>query len=560
MIRCTILIFALILGVVSCSRNQANDIQYQITSLPEDSIPRLQVVMSFLPSQDGVTVLEYPNAAWGQENLHNAIKHMEIRDVKGEIEVNKDSGWITLKHPKNLSELQFEYVLQQDFPNPITSQKIYRPIIQPEYFHLFSHNLFMMPLTIGDTLNVHLDWKGLSANDVVHNSFGNNEKKQTLEAIPRIEFLESIFVGGDFTIEEITIKGNRVYLATRGNWIPFSVDEVKDLLQETLEYQRNFWNDHSQEYFTVTMQPFPLENGSSFQGTGLTNSFATSVSNNDLTQLNQIVYLFNHELMHNWIGHAIHNDNEEEQYWFSEGFTEYYTFKNIAKNGINDMSTSYFIQEINRTIRNLHASPVFMAPNAEINYDNFWANPDYSKLPYYRGAVFAFVLDQQIRSRTNNTKNLDDVMSQILHDAKNNGQKVTHNYFVNVVKEYLGAEFEDYFNQHIEHGVPMPLVELFSSLNLDFTRESEIYELGFQLSEDKKEVLSVMEDSNAYKNGLRPGDKIMSRSIWHGNIDKKVELGILKEGEQQKLAFYPVKMAPVPQIIESPENLIKLGF
>ncbi|MCL6267805.1 M1 family aminopeptidase [Flagellimonas myxillae] len=516
--------------------------------------------MSFLPSAEGVTVLEYPNDAWGQENLHNAIESMEIIDVKGEIETNKDSGWITLKHPKDLKELQFKYVLQQDFPNPITSRKTYRPIIQPKYFHLFSHNLFMLPQTAGDTLNLHLDWKGLSAKDVVHNSFGSNEKNQTLEAVPKTKFLESIFVGGDFTIDEITIKGNKVYLATRGNWVPFSVDEVRDLLQETLECQRNFWNDHSQEYFTVTMQPFPLENGSSFQGTGLTNSFATSVSNNDLTQLNQMVYLFNHELMHNWIGHEIHNDNEEEQYWFSEGFTEYYTFKNIAKNGINDLRPSYFIQEINRTIRNLHASPVFMAPNSEINYDNFWTNPDYSKLPYSRGAIFAFVLDQQIQLATNRTKNLDDIMRRIFHDAAHDGQKVTHEYFVNMVKEYLGEEFESYFDKHIEQGVPVPLAEFFTSLKLEFTRESRIFELGFQFSEDKKEIVSVVEGSNAYKSGLRAGDKIMSRSIWHGDIDKKVELGVFKAGKLHQLTFYPVKMAPVPQIIENPGNLSKLGF
>ena len=92
------------------------------------------------------------------------------------------------------------------------------------------------------------------------------------------------------------------FLATRGDWVPFSVDEIKGLLKETMENQRNFWEDHSQEYFTVTMQPIFQSNGSSYQGTGLTNSFATSFSNNEFMEIGQMVHLFNHELMHNWIG------------------------------------------------------------------------------------------------------------------------------------------------------------------------------------------------------------------------------------------------------------------
>ena len=204
---------------------------------------------------------------------------------------------------------------------------------------------------------------------------------------------------------------------------PFKEEDVFQVLEQTLTCQRNFWNDHSQNYFTVTMQPFPQENGSSFQGTGLTNSFATSVSNNDQTELGQMVYLFNHELMHNWIGHTIHNDNEEEQYWFSEGFTEYYTFKNIAKNKINGLDGTFFIDEFNRTIRDLYASSVTEAPNSEINYDNFWTNYEYSKLPYWRGAIFAFYLDQKIQQMSEGKQSLDDVMYQVYTDASHHPNK-----------------------------------------------------------------------------------------------------------------------------------------
>ncbi|MGX1931112.1 M1 family aminopeptidase [Flagellimonas sp. 2504JD4-2] len=556
--RYFLFVFGCGLLFTSCIQNSPNQIEYAIRTIHQDSIHQLKVDMSFMPSEDGITILEYPNEAWGQQDLHNAIQHMEVSDVASDIEVNKDSGWVIINHPKNLDELKFQYVLQQDFSHPITSRKTYRPIIQPEYFHLFSHNLFMVPKTAGDTLNVHMEWQGLSNKEVVHNSFGSNEIRQILKNIPKTEFLESIFVGGDFAIEEISIKGNKVYLATRGNWIPFSVDDVKELLAETLKYQREFWNDHSQEYFTVTMQPIQQENGSSFQGTGLTNSFATSISNNDFTDLGQIVYLFNHELMHNWIGHVIQNENEEEQYWFSEGFTEYYTYKNVAKNGINGKDGSYFINAINDLVKNLYSLSIKEAPNSDMNYENFWSNPEYQKLPYYRGALLAFYLDYGIMKDSQGKHSLDDLMKEVLTAAKEKGQKLNHPYFLNVLKKYLPKDSAHIFNTHVKDGKLLPLADFYNTMGLDYTEEIHVFDLGFQFTEDRRGILSVIEGSEADKAGLKPGDKIISQSIWFGDTNMPAEIGVGRNGEKLNFSYMPVKAENVAALVNSKENIEKL--
>nr|WP_298791779.1 M1 family aminopeptidase [uncultured Allomuricauda sp.] len=558
MIRSCFLIFVVVLGAVSCSQRQSNHIQYQITSIEEDTIAQLQVTMSFLPSKDGVTVLEYPDNAWGQEDLHNAIKSMEIKDVQGEIEANRDSGWITLKHPKNLKELKFQYVLQQDFSGPITSRKTYRPIIQPEYFHTFSHNLFMVPQTVGDTLDVDLTWGGLSADEVVHNSFGSNKKEQQVSAITKIKFLESIFVGGDFTIDEITINGNSVFLATRGDWVPFSVDEIKGLLKETMENQRNFWEDHSQEYFTVTMQPIFQSNGSSYQGTGLTNSFATSFSNNEFMEIGQMVHLFNHELMHNWIGGVIKNKNEEEQYWFSEGFTEYYTYKNVARNQINGLDGSYLIKSINDLVKNLYSLSIKEAPNSEMNYENFWSNPEYQKLPYYRGALVAFYLDYSIMNESKGERSLDNLMKDILKSAQEDDQKLDHAFFLEMLKIYLPEDSEEIFETYIENGTLLPLAEFYEAMGFRYTSEINVFDLGFQFTEDRRGILSVAPGSEADKTGLRPGDKIISQSIWFGNTEYPAEIGVDRNGKQLNFSFKPVRAENAANLVNSIENIEKL--
>ena len=544
----------------SCNQKPKADICYTITPVKVDSVSQLKIHMSIQTDTSGVTTLSFPNEAWGEENLYNTLGEMRLLNVEGVVEKDADSSRIVLMHPKDTEQLEFEYFLKQDFEGELSTRAVYRPVINQDYFHLFSHNMFMVPENARDRLDISLDWTGFPKEYTIHNSFGSQEREQLLKHMDKELFGSAIFVGGDFKVLSGEIHGNQISLATRGEWIPFQEEDVFQVLEQTLTCQRNFWNDHSQEYFTVTMQPFPQETGSSFQGTGLTNSFATSISNNDFTDIEQLVYLFNHELMHNWIGHTIKNENEEEQYWFSEGFTEYYTFKNIAANKINGLSGAFYIHEINRTIRDLYASPVAEAPNADINYENFWGNRDYSKLPYWRGAVFAFYLDQKIRETSKGKQSLDDVMHQIYKDAKAKDQKLTHAYFIKVMQEFLGDDFEAFFQKHIEEGTKVDLYGLFDELRLEYDPMNDIYELGFEFTEDRKEIQSVVEGSAAWNAGLREGDEVFSRSIWQGSIDHEVELGVKRDGKTLKFAFYPIKKAMVPQLKETKSNIEKLGF
>ncbi|MGN7513288.1 MAG: M1 family aminopeptidase [Allomuricauda sp.] len=560
MFKRVLLTALLVTFLFSCQKQSESDISYEISPVVIDSIPQLKIKMTLEASPDGTTELSFPDDAWGQEGLYNSLGKMELLNVEGAVEKDADSGRIVLMHPKDIKELVFEYFLKQDFEGDISTDKIYRPIINQDYFHVFSHNMFMVPENVGDHQGILLDWSSFPTEYTIHNSFGSKEKVQMLNDQNMDLFGSAIFVGGDFRVFNSEIQGNQISLATRGEWIPFKDEEVFKVLEETLAYQRDFWNDHSQEYFTVTMQPFPQENGSSFQGTGLTNSFATSVSNNDQTDIGQMVYLFNHELMHNWIGHTIENDNEEEQYWFSEGFTEYYTYKNIARNRINGLDATFFIDEFNRTIRDLYASSVGEAPNSEINYENFWTNYEYSKLPYWRGAIFAFYLDQSIQQMSEGKQSLDDVMHQVYADATTKDQKLTHDYFMGVMDVFWDGDFETVFRKYIEEGQKVDLVALFDELELEYSPESDVYELGFEFTEDRKGIESVTEGSKAWEAGVRAGDEVFSRSIWQGSIDHEVELGLKRNGEKLNISFYPITKATVPQLEHTSENIEKLGF
>ncbi|NNE03205.1 MAG: hypothetical protein HKN52_08560, partial [Eudoraea sp.] len=359
-------------------------------------------------------------------------------------------------------------------------------------------------------------------------------------------------------IQEGEIKGNRVVLAARGDWIPFKEAEVFNVLIQTLEAQRSFWQDHSQKYFTVTLRPMFMERGSSFQGTGLTNSFACSITNNEHTDIEQLIYLFNHELQHNWTGQTIKNDNEEEQYWFSEGFTEYYTFKNVGKYEIGGLDDSFFIDQLNETMRNLYSSPVVAAPNSDINYENFWANPDYGKLPYYRGAVYAFLLDNWIVQNSGGEKNLDQLMRELLRDASEEGQKIEHGYWNSKLDQYLGSSSVEIFEEHIVGGEPFPLASLLQDFGFVFEPTTVAFDKGFEFAEDKRTVVSVNEESNAFLAGLRAGDHFKTYSIEFGNISKPITAVYVRDNKETAIEYMPVKEMPIPKILLTDSNLEKI--
>lgn len=560
-----IITFCISLLVFSCSNDLDHTVKYTISPIIKNGEHSLKVNIAFPANSNGETVLLFQDKAWGQDSLHNVIQNIKLISEKGKITSNKDSGWFNISHPKDLKKIELEYTLKQDHHGELTTWNTYRPIIQADYFHLFSHNFFMLPKHIikssNDNFNVTINWEGFPNNYNLINSFGENQHEQTIKNTSEEKFHTAIFVGGDFRVHSKDIKGNKVALAIRGNWEAFQDSTIINILEKTVSAQRDFWNDHTQDYFAVTLIPTIQERGSGFQGSGLTNSFATNATNNSYLETQGLVYLFNHELQHNWIGHIIKNDNEEEQYWFSEGFTDFYTIKNIAKGKIYNLDQSYFINEFNSYIKSLYTSPVKEMPNSELNYDTFWSGREgIQKLPYRRGAILAFYLDQKIKKDSNNDYSLDNLLMDFKNDALKNGQKITHEYFINTANKYLKKDFKPFFDRHIENGKLYDLEELFIDFNFEYTPTSKVFDLGFTFSEDKKNIASINENSRAYEAGLRSGDRLISRSYYYDSIEHEAEFTVLRNGKEINVTYYPTKDAQIPQLKNNQHNIDKLDL
>ena len=224
------------------------------------------------------------------------------------------------------------------------------------------------------------------------------------------------------------------------------------------------------------------------------------------------------------------------------------------------MDESYFIKELNIIIKALFSSPVREAPNSEINYTNFWSNRDYSKLPYRRGALFAFYLDHKIKKDSNDEKSLDDLMLAIKKDAQKNEQKITHSYFISKANEFLNEDLQPFFDKHIENGVLYNLSDIFKEFDYQFNPITKIFDLGFTFTEDKKSIAKIDAESNAYKSGLRKGDIITSRSYYFNNPTKQAEFKVRKGKKEILYKFLPAKEANIPTLKNNLNNKKRLSF
>lgn len=556
------ILLLLIIVCAACSNQNKNNISYTVSPTQKNGKPALNVFMEFKANPSGETVVLIQDNAWGQENLHNTLSDLQS-DLANEIIQEKDSSRFIIKHDPNVENIDLSYTVHQDTEGELTTRGTYRPVIQEDYFHVFSHNFFMLPKDYVPDSNAHFDvnikWQGFDKDYNLVNSFDTNEREQIIKNTTERYFHSAVFTGGDYRPYDIDVKGNKAVLGIRGNWEAFQDSTLVNTLKHTLEVQRDFWQDHSQEYFAVTMTPTYGERGYSYQGSGLTNSFATSATNNKYLEYAGLVYLFNHELQHNWIGHLIKNENEEEQYWFSEGFTEYYTIKNIAKNKIGGLDEAFYIDKFNEFIMNLSQSSAKEAPNSEMTYENFWKSFDYSKLPYRRGAIFAFYLDHKIQQDSDGILSLDDLMLEIKKDAQEKGQLLSHDYFLSKANEFLIEELNPFFDKHIIKGEFFDLAAIFTEFGYEYNKTATVFNLGLTFTENNAYIAEIDETSNAYKAGLRKGDRITKRSYSY-EPTSEAELTVKKNGKEKIIKFYPAKEDDIPTLSQSDSNKKALSF
>lgn len=453
--RFVILLFGIIIPSLLSAQVKVDYSVSHSTDIVKNGL-KVELTYKTKKAQDSI-YLHYYNDGWGETNLFNCLTILESENPNMRITRIPDSNRLIVYYPKS-KIVKLIYSIKQDYVGD--SLDIFnRPRMDSSYFHILGRELFVVPEDVftedNKEIEVKINWLGFPDDFVIHNTFGSQKKTQIIKYPIHQGLYHSLFVGGDYRLYNFSIENKPIVFAIRGKWFSDYSDDQKmlDALTKTINTQRDFWQDYQKEFYTVIMTPTVSQNdslykGQSCTGSAVTNGFMIQSSNNPFNQFHVLNYMFNHEMMHEWIGLGIVNAHEELNYWFSEGFTDYYTYKNRLRS--NDITIEEWKESFNTDVIGAHyANPMRNKPNYSI-VDDFWNNRDVEKIPYRRGAIFAFWLDNKIMKTSNNQKSLDDLMRVILAKCKAEERMLSDEFFLEEARKFLKDEDISYaFQKYI---------------------------------------------------------------------------------------------------------------
>ena len=198
------------------------------------------------------------------------------------------------------------------------------------------------------------------------------------------QVLHSIYVAGKTRVCNIGDSSHPVFLSLYGSF-QLKDKQIAADMKGIIQSQRKFFNDFDFPYYAISL--IEGDSPSSMGGTRLFNSFTAFLPKG--MQRTDYYILFAHEHLHNWLGGKISkNQDEELNYWWSEGFTDFYSRLIAARS--KGISSKTFRQQINQFLQEYYLSPVAQEPNSRIKKD-FWNNRDVEKLPSIEVLFLLFI-------------------------------------------------------------------------------------------------------------------------------------------------------------------------
>jgi predicted metalloprotease with PDZ domain len=164
-----------------------------------------------------------------------------------------------------------------------------------------------------------------------------------------------------------------------------------------------------------------------------------------------------HELFHSWNGHALRAANNADLQWFSEGVTDYYATRTLARAGL--IGESEFIRRTEHVLSRylyFRSAPAFDG----VTLRAAGARKGTHRLGVYDGGwTTGFCLDMQIRTTSGGGRSLDDVMRLLYERFGLTRTPVEYNDVVRSAAEATGSSWNGFFERYVEGNETLPVEE-----------------------------------------------------------------------------------------------------
>lgn len=502
-------------------------IDYTLTPIMEDgALGAVQIDLRFRGEADGESELRLPDSWGGQDELWRSIQGLEIISGASAIRTGEAANMRILTHRPN-ARIHVRYRVIQDWDGVPRAEigNVYRPTIQPTYFHLIGNAFMATPGAASLDTRVRFTVRDLPRGWSYASDLEHPDLRLT-------EVWSSIVVAGDFRI--LRDPRSQVRVAIRGEW-SFTDADFLSRAANILSSERGFWGDEATPYLVTVLHLDGPEGWISVGGTGLDDAFAFFATPN--AGADPIVRTLAHESFHTWISSQVGglpNDDQALQYWLSEGFTDFYTARLLMRGG--QWTADQYAADLNDALRAYAQSPARTASNAQV-LANFWSDRDTQRLPYQRGRFLAMMWDARLRAAGHS---MDDVVHDMRRRARDGDQYAVET-FVAAAPGFgldLGSDIERYVDQGAAILLPEDVIAPCGRI---LTRDVPNFHRGFdiQATQANNNVISGVDPTlPAYAAGMRDGMTLIRRDGGEiGNSELEIAY-VVRDGETERTLRY----------------------
>lgn len=510
--------------------------------------PRIVVSIRIQGDADGQTNMMSEKEWGGNQNDGSDVSNLEVFNGKKEqkgIERLNSTSW-RIDHEPN-EKLTVRYSILPTKPREPVMGNDHRTQLTADLFQMVGHLGLLVPERENkqESFQFRIQMVGFKeAGWTSVTSFGKGDGIYTMEGTFN-DLLHSMWMAGKFEFVERKIGDNTIGIAIAGKDWRFAKEQLADSVEKIIRAERDFFKDHSDPWYLVTLSPIQSTDphSNSLGGTALKNCFSMYCSKNFSMQgnpqePNRGLLLLAHEYFHNWNGIKIPTAGGDPQtYWLSEGFTNFYARRILLRMGM--ITKKEFLASLNEELQKYETNEAKSYPNQRI-VEGFWSSRKVQELPYQRGALVALLMDEHLRTRSKGKQSLDDFMLDLFQNKPI--APVTSRALLERIGKWVDDDFREQLRAIVEVGggidLPRRLTEPSCRLG---KAKVKTFDPGFSLekAQQTKQIEGVKEDGNAYRAGLRNGQKIRTLSIFEGN-DPKAEIEVMDDGKIKSIKYEAV--------------------
>jgi len=517
-----------------------SNLAYVVQPVFDGSHLLLDVDLTFTGNADGTDTLHLPGRFAGLDGLDRAIVNLAALSPNTRLDATQTPSQRTLTYSPGQT-VRLHYQVRQEHPSPLDSpDAYYRPLLNSAYFHFLGAAVWAYPGSAGTPHVVSLTWKNWPVGWTLAHSFGAGPDAKPFTATP-YQFQEAVFVGGDFRLLPLVVRGKPVTVALRGHW-PFSDARFAALAEQIVGMERAFWQDDDFPPYLITLLPLettPAEAADS-GGLELTRSVALFLPNREKDD-DALKYVLAHELFHAWNADKISAPGPASA-WLSEGITDYYTRLLLLRGGL--LSLDDYVKAWNKTLSDYMLSPASRTPQAKVTA-LFFTDPDMGKVPYRQGALLAANWNAALRRATGDRVSLDDILRDLLaaSHAEGGSPPSATSLLPVLIQKRGGPDIAPDLTAVVQRGgLVFPDPQALGPGYTVQTRRIPAYELGFDIDTllRDKTIAGLKDGSAAAQAGLREGQRVLGFSrIVLGDTSRPIDLTIQDITGTHSVSFYP---------------------